>query len=62
MLRGIVVYFWVDRFRRKLAYWEVSINLVFSICLFLNSVLFFNLLLLYYFIDRKRIDLLKLGF
>ena len=62
MLRGIVVYFWVDRFRRKLAYWEVSINLVFSIYWFLNSVLFFNLLLLYYFIDRKRIDLLKLGF
>jgi len=46
-MRGFVVYFWVDRLRRKLAYWEVSINLVFSICLFLNSVFVFSVSLCY---------------
>jgi len=41
-LAGLCGYFWVDRLRRKVAYWEVSINLIFSICMFLKFVLLFQ--------------------
>lgn len=58
ILRGIEVYFWVDRLRRNLAYWEVSINRIFSICLIFIFSFVFSIS---FFFNTKVIDLLKLG-
>ncbi len=58
MLRGIEVYFWVDRLRRKPAYWEVSINLIFSICLIFKISFVFSITSSGY---RRAIDLLKVS-
>lgn len=43
MLRGLAVYFWVDRYRRKLAIREKVSVLPVLFVWFFNSVLFFNL-------------------
>jgi hypothetical protein len=42
MLRGLAVYFWVDRYRRKLAIREKVSVLPVLFVWFFNSVLFFN--------------------
>jgi len=53
MLRGFVVYFWVDRLRRKLAIRGESINLAFSIWLVLKFCFAFYILICPYFILQQ---------
>ena len=58
MMGGFAVYFWVDRLRRKVTYWEVSINLVFSTCLIFK----FNFAVsISSSCNRRAFDLLKLS-
>ena len=54
VLWGFVVYFWVDRCRRKDCYRGQSINLLFSICLFLKFSFVIAISLLMRFITVNR--------
>jgi hypothetical protein len=61
-LRGFVVYFWVDRRRRKFCYWEVSITFLFAVISFLIFCFYFCNPSLQWFLCKLKREVSKISF
>ncbi len=61
-LRGFVVYFWVDRRRRKFCYWEVSITFLFAVIPFLIFCFYFCNPSLQWFLCKLKREVSKISF
>ncbi|HEX8607736.1 MAG TPA: hypothetical protein VF679_03770, partial [Pedobacter sp.] len=61
-LRGFVVYFWVDRPRRKFCYWEVSITFLFAVISFLIFCFYFCNPSLQWFLCKLKREVSKISF
>ncbi len=61
-LRGFVVYFWVDRRRRKFCYWEVSITFLFAVISFLEFCFYFCNPSLQWFLCKLKREVSKISF